>query len=542
MEKRAIQTNILVISTVAAALLAVAGLGFSAPAGELSKLVYDGNYWCVSNWIEEEDAQGNHVYLPDPDGRGMMDRRLKGKENWMRLDQVTAETKEEAEQKATRSGLFEPSEKTALREALDKSDAAFFTSHFNTGATHPGPCVGTGMGTGLIGFWINDSIRKDCFDIDPAGASSGDCANRTSVGNSSAFTAEQINSYLKKYSPKSPLNGMGEAFVSAGKKYGVNPGFLLGMTNAESSLGLQCISGSPPAPQGLGGSHNAFGLTKSGQGTFITYGSYQEGIEAAAKNLGSSTYKNLNGTIKEIRLKWCGYEENEGTGIKLSDGSVITYACQNGKSNWEAEVLAVMNKLASDNPCTSAPSTNDSPNVSTTTCGQTVESLIPGVSMYSKGGKLGREQHLPTPGHYIGADSKPTAFAAGGGAGAFAPHTTEQERWYITSQWPYARFTTRGVIGIPGSQAREIRKKIAHSRLVIRSVETGKTMVVSVEEAGPAGSVSARHGINYGGPPEVYHYLGFKTEPYDNNPSSNHGRIEVLGFAKDQKTKLGPCK
>ncbi len=363
MSKSPIQTTILATSTVAAALLTIAALGFSTPTGENSKLLYNGNYWCVSNWIEEEDANGNRVYLPDPDGRGAMDHRLKGKESWLRLDQVEADTKEEAEQKATRAGLFEASEKVALREALDKSDIAFFTSHFNSGATHPGPCVGTGMGTGLIGMWINDSIRRDCFDIEPP----------------TAATQEE--------------------------------------------------------------------------------------------------------------------QTDEVTG-----------------------------------------------EVTQTSCGPTVDSLIPGVSMYAKGGKIGREEHLPTPNHYIGPDSKPTAFAAGGGAGAFAPHTTEQERWYITSQWPYARFTTSGVLAIPGSKARLIRQKIAHSRLVIKSVETGKMMVVSVEEAGPAGFVSARHGVNYGGPPEVYHYLGFKSEPYDNNPRSNNGRIEVLGFAKDQSTKLGPCK
>ncbi len=362
MEKSTIQTTILATSTVAAALLAVVGLGFSAPTGEMSKLEYNGNYWCVSNWIEEEDANGNRVFLPDPDGRGRMDHRLKDKTDWMRLDQVEADTKEEAEQKAFRKGLFEPSEKVALREALDKNDKAFFTSHFNTGATHPGPCVGSGMGTGIVGMWINDSIRNDCFDIAPP----------------QATTSE---------------------------------------------------------PQS---------------------------------------------------------QEPEQTGES--------------------------------------------------SCGPTVDSLIPGVAMYAKSGKLGREEHLPTPNHYIGPDSKPTAFAASGGAGAFAPHTREQERWYITSQWPYARFTTNGVVAIPGSRAREIRRKIAHSRLVIRSVETGKTMVVSVEEAGPAGTVSSTHGINYGGPPEVYHYLGFKTEPYSRNPRDNHGRIEVLGFAKDQSTKLGPCK
>jgi len=353
MKKITITTSILASTLIGAALLALGALGFSATTGEMSKLAYSGNLWCVSNWIDEEDASGRRSYLPDPDGRAQKDHRLVGKEDWIRLDQVEAETKEEAEEKASRKGLFEPSEKSALRAALDKNDKAFFTSHFNMGATVPGPCLGSGLGNGVVGKWINEAIREDCFEI----------------------TSEQADS----------------------------------QTSAESS------------------------------------------------------------------------------------------------------------------------------------CGKVVESLIPGVSMYPKGGKLGFEEHLPTAGHYIGPDSKPTAFAASGGSGAFAPHTSEQERWYITSQWPYAEFTTSGVRIINNSTAREIRRKIAHSRLVIKSNETGRTMVVSVEEAGPSGTVYKTHGINYGGPPEVYHYLGI-SDPYTKNPSDNKGRIQVLGFAQDQSTKLGPCK
>jgi len=183
------------------------------------------------------------------------------------------------------------------------------------------------------------------------GGSSNPCGQTDFTGpgmiyDSNAFTASQIDNYLKNKSPKSPLNGKGSAFVSSGKKYGVNPGFLLGLANAESSLGLQCISGSPPAPQGLGGSNNAFGLTHGGQHHFITFSSYEEGIDRAAKNVASLTYKRLDGTPREFRLKWCGYEtELEKPPVKLSDGTSVTYACQNGRSNWVDEVTQVMKDI-----------------------------------------------------------------------------------------------------------------------------------------------------------------------------------------------------
>lgn len=177
MKPVSITTTILTASIAGAALLAIGGLGFSSTPGENSKLVYSGNLWCVNNYIEEEDAAGNKVYLPNPDGRASKDHRLKGKEDWIRIQQVHAESKEEAEKLATIEGWFEASEKVRLREALDQNDKAFFTTHFNTGATKPGPCVGTGFGDGLVGKWVNDSIREDCFELPES--KDGNCSTKT---------------------------------------------------------------------------------------------------------------------------------------------------------------------------------------------------------------------------------------------------------------------------------------------------------------------------------------------------------------------------
>ena len=361
MSKQPIQTAILAASAIGAALLSIAALSFSAPTGELSKLVYDGKYFCVSNWIEEEDAAGNKVKLPDPDGRNAKDHRLKGREDWLRMDQVEADTAKEAEDKATRKGLFEPSEKVELRKALDENNEAFFTSHFNTGATHPGPCVGSGMGTGIVGQWINNAIREDCFDNVP-----------------------------------------------------------------------------------------------------------------------------------------------ESTTVLDTETQVQT------------------------------------------SCGPVVESLVPVAKMVDKSGKLGHEDHLSQtrPSHYVGPDSAPVKIVGGG---AFQPHTTEQERWYFNAQWKgwdwsgTSRQGGHAVRTINSTPARQIRARIAHARLVIKSKETGKTIVVSVEDSGPALWVTSKHGVNFGAPPEVYRYLGGK-DPYTGSPSDGRSQIEVLGFAADQSTKLGPCK
>ena len=145
---------ILATSILGAALLAL-GIGFSQPTGPQSKLQYTGDLWCVSNWIEERP------YRQLPDGRPAKDPRLIGKEDWIVREQVAAKTKEEAEAKARANGhgLFEPSDADTLRGYLDQNNREAFTSHFNTGATVPGPCMGTGDVSAQTGRWLNEKIN-----------------------------------------------------------------------------------------------------------------------------------------------------------------------------------------------------------------------------------------------------------------------------------------------------------------------------------------------------------------------------------------------
>jgi len=338
----------IILATILAGALVAAGIGtayvFITPTGEQSRLTYQGDLWCVTNYIEQEPTE----YLRD--GRPRKDAKLDGQITLVRKQQVSASSKAEAEQKAT-SPSFQPADKEALRQALEKGDSSYYTTHFNPTATTPGPCLGSGYNDGLAGKWVNDGINEECFEM-PSGSGSP-----SDIYNSKAFTAAQINNYLNAKNPNSPLAGMGQTFVDAGLKYGVNPGFLLGIANAESSLGLQCKQ----AGNLQNGTNNAFGLTAGSQTKFQRFASYEEGIMAAARNAVSSHYKNLDGTIREFRLKWCGYEaENRESenGTKLSDGSVIKYECKNQSSDWETEVKVVMQALSSYGSSTS--STNNS--------------------------------------------------------------------------------------------------------------------------------------------------------------------------------------
>ena len=169
-------------------------------------------------------------------------------------------------------------------------------------------------------------------------------------------------------------------------------------------------------------------------------------------------------------------------------------------------------------------------------------SSVDGILLPYANGKLGHEEHLTqtNPSHYVGATSNPLTFA---GPGAFAPHTTDQEHWYVNAQWlgwnweptKYHRAPTKS--NDPG--AKEQRAGIDHKKILITSMETGKAVVASVEESGPAVWVTDKNGVNLGAPPEVYKAIG-ASDPYTDNPSDNKGRV-TIAFVKDQNTALGLC-
>lgn len=94
-----------------------------------------------------------------------------------------------------------------------------------------------------------------------------------------------------KYDDRSPLEGLGEAFVRVGRRHGVDPRFLVAIATHENRLGtyrpIQSI-------------HNTFGL-----GPGRSYPSWEANIDAAARNLArpDGYYVGKN-TIREIGLTW----------------------------------------------------------------------------------------------------------------------------------------------------------------------------------------------------------------------------------------------
>jgi hypothetical protein len=200
-------------------------------------------------------------------------------------------------------------------------------------------------------------------------------------------------------------------------------------------------------------------------------------------------------------------------------------------------------------PKAPAQPTPNTPNAQVqTVCATGVDTLLPGFTMVPSDGKLGFEKHLTKVkgGHYSGPESN-TARVGFEGAGAFSPHTQDQERWYVNSQWGGWDWTPTLYHKVPvldhSKKGKKARDLVAHSKLIVTSVETGKTVIASAEESGPALWVTKRDGISFGGPPEVYKALGI-SDPYSGNPNDKKGRVKVqfVAPAEQKSAKLGLCK
>ncbi len=103
-----------------------------------------------------------------------------------------------------------------------------------------------------------------------------------------AALASNINAYIKSYNAASPLAGLGNVFVAAGQKYGVNPALMIGIAQKESSMGTN-----QPA-----GSHDAWGLTAVGDvanypfiNGLYNFPSWTVGIYESTKYVGDSYAK-----------------------------------------------------------------------------------------------------------------------------------------------------------------------------------------------------------------------------------------------------------
>jgi len=155
--------------------------------------------------------------------------------------------------------------------------------------------------------------------------SNGDYSLETNITEYSGVTVQEIQRMLEG----TPMAGTAPAFMKAGKQYGIDPAFLVGIAGAEQSF--------KPF------NNNAFGITGRGDaGTacvrtgacFAKYSTMEVGIFAAARLLSGPLYvKDGLVTIEDIWHRWApGQASNDPNGLN---------------ENWATNVIDVMAKLRS---------------------------------------------------------------------------------------------------------------------------------------------------------------------------------------------------
>jgi hypothetical protein len=100
-----------------------------------------------------------------------------------------------------------------------------------------------------------------------------------------APVAAQINRYLR--GQQSPLAGHGQAFVSAGRAYGVDPYLLVAIAGAESSFGKQAQNFNP-----------------FGWGPHIPFQGWNQAIRTVARGLRKGYLDEGLTTVEQIQQKW----------------------------------------------------------------------------------------------------------------------------------------------------------------------------------------------------------------------------------------------
>ena len=131
-----------------------------------------------------------------------------------------------------------------------------------------------------------------------------------------------------RYADRSPLEGFGPIFVRTGRKFGVDPLFLVAIATHENRLGTF---------KAIQAKHNTFGL-----GPGRSYPSWEANIEAAALNLArpGGFYVRKN-TIRSIGLTWApiGAGNDPGDLNQHWVGSVTRFYAQlGGRDDFDAVV------------------------------------------------------------------------------------------------------------------------------------------------------------------------------------------------------------
>jgi hypothetical protein len=137
--------------------------------------------------------------------------------------------------------------------------------------------AGGGVGGGVITSITGNSYDIGSYATDP----NHEIAVQKILNNIGQFkTIQDIDNYIKKVAPNSPITGQMVANASA--KYGVDWETIVAIMQQDSSLGTKGAGARSFNPGNVGNTETA---TSTGQ--LVNFGSWQSGVDAVAKNLSS---------------------------------------------------------------------------------------------------------------------------------------------------------------------------------------------------------------------------------------------------------------
>lgn len=123
-----------------------------------------------------------------------------------------------------------------------------------------------------------------------SGARATTAGRATTATPAASVTGAQLDAWMARKNPGSPLVGMGDVFVREGQANGIDPRALVAIARAESSLGSDA---------GARARHNAFGW-----GPTQSFGSWQENIATVARGLRKGYLDQGLDSLAEIQRKY----------------------------------------------------------------------------------------------------------------------------------------------------------------------------------------------------------------------------------------------
>ena len=198
---------------------------------------------------------------------------------------------------------------TTLARIREITQIAAPSASATASAATPAPTTSASAGTGDFSTLLSAAAKT-----------SSTATTTTAASGASPVTGAQLDAYMAKKNPGSPLIGMGDVFVREGEANGIDPRALVSIARAESSLG---------SDPGARARNNAFGW-----GPNQTFAGWQDNIATVARGLKAGYLDEGRVTLAQIQAKYCPVgAANDPTGLN---------------SNWLRNTTAIYAEMGGD--------------------------------------------------------------------------------------------------------------------------------------------------------------------------------------------------